>query len=168
MSLLTDNVLTINLVASTVVFWAAARTYLMPRLAGLSPRAVLLPILLLHSTRHLGLMFLAPGATNAGMPQGFAYPAAFGDFLAAFLAFVAFWAVVRNSRRSRRLVWVFNLWGSADLLYAYYLGRIGVGVEPGQLGAAYFIPTVVVPLLLITHALAFRLLLRSERKRSSG
>jgi hypothetical protein len=60
------------------------------------------------------------------------------------------------------LVWVFNLWGSADLLHAYYQGRVGVGVEPGQLGATYFIPTVVVPLLLITHVLVFRLLLRAD------
>ena len=57
------------------------------------------------------------------------------------------------------LVWVFNLWGSADLLYAFYQGN-QVGLEPGQLGAAYFIVTVLVPLLLITHGLVFRLLLQ--------
>ena len=66
------------------------------------------------------------------------------------------------SRLGIALVWVFNLWGSADLLYAFYQGRIGVGIEPGQLGAAYFIPTVVVPLLLITHGLVFRLLLQGD------
>jgi hypothetical protein len=30
----------------------------------------------------------------------------------------------------------------------------------GQLGAAYYIITVLVPLLLVTHALTFRILLR--------
>lgn len=35
----------------------------------------MLPVLLLHSFRHLGLMFLAPGATYAGIPPQFAYPA---------------------------------------------------------------------------------------------
>jgi hypothetical protein len=55
---------------------------------------------------------------------------------------------------------VFNLWGCGDLLYAFYQGLIGVGIKPGQLGAAYFIPTAVVPLLFITHGLVFRLLLR--------
>jgi hypothetical protein len=59
------------------------------------------------------------------------------------------------------MVWVFNLWGCADLLYAFYQGLIGVGIKPGQLGAAYFIPTAVVPLLFITHELVFRLLLWS-------
>jgi hypothetical protein len=59
------------------------------------------------------------------------------------------------------LVWAFNILGSADLLYALYQGdRTGVGLAPGLQGAAYFIPTVLVPLLLITHGVVFRLLLQ--------
>ena len=58
------NILTVNLVFSTLVLWAAARLYVLPNLARWTPQAVLLPILLLHSFRHLGLMFLAPGARN--------------------------------------------------------------------------------------------------------
>jgi hypothetical protein len=69
------NILTVNLVFSTLVFWVAAKLYVWPRLPELSPKTVLLPILLLHSFRHLGLMFLAPGATYAGLPLQFAYPA---------------------------------------------------------------------------------------------
>jgi hypothetical protein len=69
------NILTANLLFSTFVFWVAARIYLLPRLRELRPKAVLLPILLLHSFRHLGLMFLAPGATYSGIPRQFAYPA---------------------------------------------------------------------------------------------
>src|SRR5258708_368138 len=80
------NILTVNLLLSTLVFWIAAKIYLLPRLRELAPRNVLIPILLLHSLRHLGLMFLAPGATYAGIAPQFAYPAAFGDMLAALLA----------------------------------------------------------------------------------
>ncbi len=87
------NILTINLLFSTLVFWIAARVYVLPKLGELRPRSVLLPILLLHAFRHLGLMFLAPGATYAGMPHEFAYPAAFGDLLAAVLAVAAIPAV---------------------------------------------------------------------------
>jgi len=71
------NILTLNLLFSTLVFWIAARIYVFPRLQELKPRTTLLPILLLHSFRHLGLMFLAPGATYSGIPAPFAYPAAF-------------------------------------------------------------------------------------------
>jgi len=62
------NVLTVNLLFSTFVFWVAARLYLFPKLDELEARSVLLPILLLHSLRHLGLMFLAPGATSWASP----------------------------------------------------------------------------------------------------
>jgi hypothetical protein len=62
------NILTVNLLFSTLVFWIAARLYLLPKLDELEPRIVLLPILLLHGLRHLGLMFLAPGAVYAGIP----------------------------------------------------------------------------------------------------
>jgi len=62
----------------------------------------------------------------------------------------------------------FNVLGSADLLYAFYQGdRTGVGLAPGLQGATYFIPTVLVPLLLITHGLVFRLLLGKERENST-
>src|SRR6478609_9040225 len=83
------NILTVNLLFSTLVFWVAARIYVWPKLPQLRPQTVLLPILLLHSFRHLGLMFLAPGATYAGIPRQFTYPAAFGDLLAAVLAMAA-------------------------------------------------------------------------------
>jgi hypothetical protein len=59
----------------------------------------------------------------------------------------------------RRLVWIFNIWGAADLLNAFYQGN-AIGLIPGQLGAAYFIPTVIVPFALITPGLIFRILLR--------
>ena len=57
-------------------------------------------------------------------------------------------------------MWAFNIIGTVDLLNAFYQGnRLGVGMAPGLQGAAYFIPTVLVPLLLVTHALVFRILL---------
>jgi hypothetical protein len=62
------------------------------------------------------------------------------------------------------LVWIFNIVGATDLLNAFYQGnRTDVGIDPGLQGAAYFIPTVLVPLLLITHALVFRILLMKRR-----
>jgi hypothetical protein len=39
-----------------------------------------------------------------------------------------------------------------------------LGVEAGQLGAAYFLPTLIVPLFVFTHELMFWLLLRSENE----
>lgn len=150
------NILTVNLLFSTFVFWVAARLYLVPRLPGLEPRTVLIPILLLHSTRHLGLMFLAPGATDPGLPPQFAVPAALGDLLAAILALVALRAVLRGARGAKLLVWIFNVEGSLDLVAAIVLATVH-GAAP-YMGAAYWIPALWVPALLVTHDLTFRLL----------
>src|SRR5213594_4479736 len=109
MQTILDRILTFNLIGTTLVFYVAARLYLLPRLGELAPRTVLVPILLLHSLRHLGLMFLAPGATYPGMPPQFAYPAALGDLLAAILALAAIPAVAKGLRSARILVWLFNV-----------------------------------------------------------
>jgi len=152
------NILTVNLVLSTLVFWVAARLYVLPNLPRWSPQAVLLPILLLHSLRHLALMFLAPGAIYEGMPAQFAYPAALGDLLTAALAAAAIVPVAKDARIARPLVWIFNVVGTLDLLAAITLATI-FGA-PAFMGAAYWIPAFWVPALLVTHFLAFVVLIR--------
>lgn len=152
------NILTVNLLFSTVVFWAGAKIYLLPRLHELKPETVLLPILLLHSFRHLGLMFLAPGATYAGIPPQFAYPAAFGDLLAAILALASIVSVTNSLRISRILLWVFNVVGSFDLLEAIALATI-YGAS-AYMGPAYWIPAFWVPALLVTHYITFIVLVK--------
>jgi hypothetical protein len=147
------NILTVNLLFSTFVFWVAARIYIVPKLPELSPRTVLLPILLLHAFRHLGLMFLAPGGVYAGMPLEFAYPAAFGDLLAAVLALVAIPALASKFGGARLLVWLFNVEGTVDLMVAITLATI-YGASP-FMGAAYWIPAFWVPALLVTHYITF-------------
>ncbi|HYZ44362.1 MAG TPA: hypothetical protein VE667_05845, partial [Xanthobacteraceae bacterium] len=116
------NILTVNLLLSTIVFAIAAKLYLLPLLPRLEPRSVVIPILLLHAMRHLGLMFLASGAVFPGLPEQFAKPAAYGDLLTAVLALVALCAVLRRSSRARPLVGLFNIVGS--LTAGYFAGRM--------------------------------------------
>ena len=150
------NILTVNLVLSTLVFWIAARLYLLPRLSSLEPRAVVLPILLLHALRHLGLMFLAPGAVYPGIPQQFAVPAAFGDLVTAVLALIAIPTVVTRSPLARPLVGLFNIAGTLDLITAITLATV-TNAAP-FMGPAYWIPAFWVPALLVTHYIVFVLL----------
>jgi hypothetical protein len=150
------NILTINLLFSTLVFAIAAKLYLIPRLPELEPRSVVLPILLLHGFRHLGLMFLAPGAVYPGIPQAFAYPAALGDLLAALLALIAIPAVVGQWRLARPLVGLFNVEGTLDLIDAILLATLNDAAP--HMGPAYWIPAFWVPALLVTHYVVFVLL----------
>jgi hypothetical protein len=121
---LLDRILTFNLIGTTVVCYVAAKLYVLPRLETLRARNVLLPILLLHSLRHLGLMFLTRGAVYAGMPPQFAYLAAFGAVLAALLAFVCIPVVANGWKISWPMVWVFNVFGTLHLLAATTLANV--------------------------------------------
>jgi hypothetical protein len=159
--LLRDNILTFNLIGTTVVFYVAARLYLLPRLGELAPRTVLLPILLLHSLRHLGLMFLAPGAVYPAMPESFAYPAALGDLVTALLALACIPAVAGRWTAARPLVWTFNVFGTLDLVDAIALAT--VYRARAYMGAAYWIPAFWVPALLVTHYVTFLILIRHWR-----
>ena len=48
---------------------------------------------------------------------------------------------------------------AADLLFAFYQGA-RLRLEPGSLGAGFYIVTAIVPPLLVSHALIFGLLLQ--------
>ena len=131
--------------------------YVWPRLRGMPRPEALQPLLLLHAFRFVGLAFLVPGVVSADLPPDFARAAAYGDIVAATLALLSLLTLSREF--GALFVWIFNIWGTADLLIAFYLAN-RAGLVPGQLGATYFIPTLVVPLLLITHAVVSRLLLQ--------
>ena len=149
----------ISVIFGFVVWWMVARQYIWPALRTQPRTDALRPLLLLHSFRFVGLAFVVPGVVSPDLPTAFASPAAYGDLTTAILALLSL-ATLR-SKLGLILVWVFNILGTVDLLYAFYQGnRTVVGLAPGLQGAAYFIPTVLVPLLLITHGLVFRLLLR--------
>jgi hypothetical protein len=93
------------------------------------------------------------------LPPAFANSAAYGDIIAAMLALLSL--ISLPSTAGVVISWIFGLWGSADLFNAFYQAN-RTGLAPGQLGATYFIPTLIVPLLLITHGLTFRILLQHQ------
>ena len=161
-----DQALTVNLLFGTVVFAAAAKIYVLPKLSVWRPETVLVPILLLHSQRHLGLMFLAGGAVYPGMPAQFAWPAAIGDFITALLAFVAIPLTLRDFQSAKIALWVFNIFGALDLVIAIVLAN--VFQAPPFMGAAYWIPSFWVPALLVTHYIAFRILIGQHAREEAA
>ena len=147
-------------IAFSFIAWGIVTArYIWPELRLRQRTDALQPLLILHSFRFLGLAFLVPGVVSPDLPSAFAHSAAYGDIIAATLALLSLLSL--PLRAGVAIAWIFNLWGSADLLNAFYQANDS-GLLPGQLGAAYFIPTFVVPLLLITHGLAFRILLQPQ------
>ncbi len=152
----------ITIAFSLVVWGLVARQYFWPALRGRERADALRPILFLHAFRFMGLSFLIPGVVAADLPASFARQVAYGDLATAVLAVLAL--TMLSGKGWAGPIWVFNIVGTVDLLNAYYQGtRISIANAPGVMGAAYFIPTLVVPLLLVTHALVFRILLRPQR-----
>jgi len=147
-------------IAFSLIAWGmVAARYIWPELR-LRPRAeALRPLLILHSFRFVGLAFLVPGVVSPDLPSAFAHPAAYGDLIAAILALLSL--VSLPSAAGVAIAWIFSLWGSVDLFNAFYQAN-HAGLMAGQLGATYFIPTFIVPLLLITHGLGFRILLQHQ------
>jgi len=143
-------------IAFSFIAWGIVTVrYIWPELRLRQRAEALRPLLIVHSFRFIGLAFLVPGVVSPDLPSAFAHSAAYGDIIAATLALLSL--LLLPSGAGVVIAWVFNLWGSADLLNAFYQAN-RAGLLAGQLGAAYFIPTLIVPLLLITHGLAFRIL----------
>ena len=164
--MLSELILPLSLVMSLVSFSLIAKWYLIPWLNARSRNEALTPLLLLHSFRHIGMAFLIVGVTAEALDPRFANPAAYGDLLAAGLALIALAAVRGNWSGAMPLVWLFNIVGLVDLVNALFQGLRYV--PNGHLGAAYFIPTLIVPALLVTHVLVFRLLLRQTEQAIIG
>lgn len=145
---------------SFLAFGIVALLYVWPRLRVMQVEDAVLPLVVPHAFRFVGLSFLVTGVVSPALSPEFAAPAAYGDLIAAVLAVVSTLALSARASWAIPMVWLFNVWGAGDLLNAFYEGQIRLHVGPGSLGAAYFIPTVIVPPLLITHGLIFALLLR--------
>jgi hypothetical protein len=149
----------ISIAFSFIAWGIISARYIWPELRLRQRVEALRPLLILHSFRFVGLAFLVPGAVSPDLPSAFAHSAAYGDIIAAILALLSL--LLLQSAAGVATAWIFSLWGSADILNAFYQAN-HAGLLAGQLGAAFFLPTLVVPLLLITHGLAFRILLQHQ------
>ncbi len=143
---------------SLVVFSLMAKWFVVPWLAGRPREEALVPLIVPHAFRHIGMLFLVPGAVAQPLPGAFAKPAAYGDLVAGLLAILALIALRNRWTSAPALVWVFNILGLVDLVYAVSLGTF-LQVAP-LMGASWYIPTFLVPALLVTHVMIFRQLAR--------
>ena len=135
--------------------------YILPKLKAMDSIEAHRAIATLHSFRFFGLVFIVPGVVGPNLPAGFATFAAYGDFATGVLAMLALMTI-----GIRPLFWLFvaafNIVGAVDIIVDYYHGnQVGLAAIAGELGATYMIPMIYVPILMITHVVAFYLLLRS-------
>ncbi len=158
----TTAIFQIQLVLGYAAWLLCLVAYILPWLKSMGRIEAHRAIATLHSFRFFGLVFIVPGVVGPNLPASFAPFAAYGDLATGVLAMLALITV-----GMRPLYWLFvvafNLVGTADLVLNYYHAiAAGLPAQAGELGAAYAIPVIYVPLLMITHGVAFYLLLRRE------
>ena len=163
----TGMIFSIQLILGYLAWLLWFRAYGLPKLRSMDRLAAHRAIATLHSFRFFGLAFLVPGFVGPGLPAGFAPTAAYGDFAAGLLALLALLTI-----RIRPLFWAFvvafTLVGVGALLLDYWHAvQGGLPERAGALGAAYVIPVIYVPLLMITHGFALYELARPRSSTAS-
>jgi hypothetical protein len=158
----------IQLILGYVAWLLCFRAYVMPRLKSMDKVQAHRAIATLHSFRFFGLVFILPGIVGPNLPAGFATFAAYLDLATGVLAILALLSV-----RILPLFWLFvvafNLVGAVDLFIDYFHAvRVGLPALAGELRATYMIPILYVPLLMITHVMAFYLLVRRQPKMNTS
>jgi hypothetical protein len=159
-----ETVFQIHLVLGYVAWLLCFGVYVLPRLQAMDRVEAHRAIATVHSFRFFGLVFILPGVVGPNLHADFAAFAAYWDLATGVLAMLALLTV-----RARPLFWLFvvafNLVGTADLILDYYHAvRVDLPAVAGQLGAAYAIPVIYVPALMITHVAALYLLTRRQPK----
>ena len=149
----------LQFILSLVVLGLMATWYLNPWLKHQALADALFWLTLPHTLRYIGLVFLVPGVVSPAMPSSFSIAAGYGDLAAGILAILALVALRQRWAVMIPLVWLFNIVGALDLANA--LSHIKA-VPHFQ--SAWYIPTFIVPVLVVTHFMMFVHLLRPVTK----
>jgi hypothetical protein len=154
----TELIFPAQVVLGLITWSLLARWFLVPRIAGLPRESALQPLLAIHTLRYIGLVFLAPAATGSSLAQTFAVPAGLGTAIAGLLALISIALLRARSPLAIPIIWIFSVEGIADFANAFFQARSAAVVA--QLGAAYYVPIVIVPAALVAHVMIVGLLLR--------
>ncbi len=154
-----EAIFVLQFVMSLLVWGLLAHWLLAPWLEKQSLNEALFFLTVPHAFRHIGMVFVVQGVVVQPLPETFAAPAAYGDLLTGVLALAALVALRNSWSGARVAVWIFSIVGTVDLLNALRQG----GPWMIDFGAAWYIPTMLVPLLLVTQMMIFFRLLRGSK-----
>ena len=148
-----------QLFTSVFVFGLVAWWYVWPALIKLSRNTALILLLFVHVPRYVGMTLLVAGMVDSKLPGEFLASAAYGDLLEAALALASIFTLRSNWRVAVPLVWVTNTWGFLDLLIGIR-GVLQLNVPSFNLATFWYVYTFYAPLVLVSHLMIFRILLK--------
>ena len=150
---------------SFVVFGLLAWWYVWPWLRSVDRTTALTALTFVHALRPIGATVLVASVAGTALPQDFREAVAYGDLATSVLAVVTLLALRSRLSVAVALVWLTNVVGFADLVNAL-VGGLRYDIARLGMGSFWYVVTILVPILWITHVLAFALLLR--RKPTAG
>lgn len=138
------------------------RNYLQPWFKAREFGEAILPLLILHIFRYLGLCLLVTGQIDLAVPRDALQWMAWGDLAAGVSALLASIAVTVRSKLSVPLVWLFTVVGIGDLIMIAPTAK-NAGVIDADIGTMWFFLVIFAPALLLSHLyIAYRLLIPRE------
>jgi hypothetical protein len=159
-------VLYVQVAMSFIACGLLAQRYVVPRLRAAAFTAAAIALVFPHCFRHVGLLYLSTAAVPPGVPAAFAAPTAYGDLATALLAVATVIALQKNEKLGRGLAWVFNVVGLGDLMLAV-VNSMRYHLVDHALGVAYLLPTLIVPVMVLSHLLLFWILMRPSTPASA-
>ncbi len=142
-------------------------TYLRPWFAAQQFGPAVLPGLLIHSFRFVGLTMLVTGQVDPKLPRSAIELMAFGDLASAVTALVAAIAVALKSKLATPLVTLFVIVGGIDFAVAIPVG-LNAGVFESYIGGMWIVIEFFVPLVLLTQIYITYRLIKHFRAQKVG
>jgi len=130
------------------------RTYLHPWLREQTFEAAVMPFLIFHIFRYLGLALLVTGQVDPEVSRNALSIMAYGDLASGVCALIAVVAIVHGSRFIVPLVVLFSVVG------------IAAGVIVSDIGTMWFFLVTFAPVLLLSHIYIIARLIGHFRSRS--
>lgn len=151
----------IQFTLSLIIYSFIAVWFINPQLKKLSWDKAVIPLLVVHCFRYGPLTLLMPGQVSTEVPSDVAQTIAYGDLLSGILALFAAILVWYKSSAAKIAVWIFTTVGVADVIIASAKG-IGAGLVNLPLGFNIYILNFYVPMLIVTHILIIKILLKKN------
>jgi hypothetical protein len=153
MELANRQVLVLQVVLGLVA-WGSIAVAAWPALVRADRRRAVRWLVAPQMFRFVGMSLLATGVPGPGLSAEFAAWVATGDAVTSVLAIAAFAALARPGRAGLVLAAATTAVGAADLVHNLVMGmRLGA---PDHLGGGWLVVALVVPGMLVAHALAAR------------
>jgi len=161
-----DNFTIFNMqtITGLLTFYFAFKWFVFPKLAKLSIYDALVPMVLIHGLRYLGMVFMVDTQVYDDFPDDLAFTVGMWDYATAILAVITAFALRNKWKYAIALTWVFNIFGFTDLIVAFPQ-VFEIEFYNYDLGTMWWAFTTIGVVNMISHFYIFSRLIRNLKKK---